>query len=512
MKSISRLFGYGLVLVLLVTALPVFAAGGGQAASSGSGAALKDIDRSKEVEVIMYYTGDKKPRADELFTNVSNLIKSKINTTLKINMLPTASYRQTYPLLFASGEAFDLAYAATWLNFADLAKRGSFMAIEQLAPKYAPKLYARESESAKKQATLDGHLYGLPSLWATYSAYGPVYRTDLVKNSGWNGKMDNFADLEVYLDLVKKNAPNVEPYMVYSGTGSEGDDVFLYTNGIYPIKGSTGDFLFMDPKDPNPKLFTFYEYPKTMEYLTMMKRWNDNGYFPKSALADPDGDKVRNGKAATRFHNIDTYEGYYREKPDWEFKWSNFVSDVSNLSWTQDTCVVASSSKNPDRALDLYDLIMSDEQVFRAFVYGIEGVTYRIQNVNGQNYVQSIQPAVPELYDFTRMWCARTPEFYLPTYGAPADLNVWKGKFNAYIKEGVMSQKYRSFVPDFTSVEAENAACLNAHMQYWWPLELAYVDINTGLKEYEAAMKAAGIDKVRAALQTQLDAYIRDYK
>ena len=510
MKGISRFKGYGLVLVLLAMTIPLFAAGNSQAASSGK--ALKDLDRSKEVEVIMYYTGDMKPKQQELFDNVSRLIKSKINTTLKINMLPTASYRQTYPLLFASGESFDLAYAATWLNFADLAKRGSFMPLEQLAPKYAPKLYARQSPSAIRQATIAGHLYGLPSLWATYSAYGPVYRTDLLKNTNWNGKMETFADFEAYLDLVKKNAPNIEPFMVYSGTGSEADDVFLYTNGIYPIKGSTGDFLFIDPKDPNPKLFTFYEYSKTPEFLATMKRWNEAGYFPKSALSDPDGDKVRNGKAASRFHNIDTYDSYYRERPDWGIKWANFVSDVSNMAWTQDTCVVASSSKNPERALDLYDLIMSDEQVFRAFVYGIEGLTYKIQNVNGQNYVQAISPAVPDLYDFTRMWCARTPEFYLPTFGAPPDLNTWKQKFNSYIKDGVMSQKYRSFVPDFSAVQAENAACLNAHMQYWWPLELAYTDATSGLKEYEAAMKAAGVDKVRAELQSQLDAYVRDFK
>ena len=509
MKGISRLFGYGMILVFLTMSMSVFATGSSQAGPAKG--ALKDIDRSKEVQVIMYYTGDLKPKAQELYDNVSRLIKSKINTTLKINLLAVGEYRVKYPLLFASGESFDLAYAATWLNFADLAKRGSFMPIEQLAPKYAPKLYARQSPSALKQASLDGHLYGLPSLRATYSAYGPIYRGDLVKGTNWNGKMANFADLEAYLDIIKKTQPNIEPLMEYSG-GSEVDDLFLFNNGIYPIKGSTGDFLFIDPKDPNPKLFTYYEYAKTPEFLKMMERWNNAGYYPKSALSDTDGNKQANGKAAVRIHNIDTYDGLYQQKPDWDVRWSNFVTDVSNLAWTQDTCVVASSSKNPDRALDLYDLIMSDEQVYRAFVYGIEGTTYRIHNVNGQNQVEAIRPAVPELYEFTRMWCARTPEFYLDTFGAPPDLNKLKQGFNSYIKEGVMSQKYRSFVPDFTSVQTENAACINAHMQYWWPLELAFKDINTGLKEYEAAMKAAGIDKVRAALQSQLDDYIKNYK
>ena len=509
MKCISRFFGYGIALALLTLAIPAHATGSQAPGSSGT---LPDLDMSKPVEVIMYYTGDLKPKAQELYDNINRVIKAKMpNTTLKINLLATGEYRVKYPLLFASGESFDLAYAATWLNFADLAKRGSFMPIEQLAPKYAPKLYVRESPTAIMQATIDGHLYALPSLWATYSAYGPVYRGDLVKGTNWNGNMKTFADLEAYLDIIKKTQPNIEPLMEYSG-GSEVDDLFMFNNGIYPIKGSTGDFLFIDPKDPNPKLFTYYEYAKTPEFLAMMKRWNDAGYYPKSALADPDGNKQQNGKAAVRIHNIDTYDGLYISRPDWDVKWSNFVSDVSNMAFTQDACVVASSSKNPDRALALYDLIMSDQELYRAFYYGIEGVTYNIRNVNGQDYVQQISPAVPDLYEFTRMWAARTKEFFLPTFGAPPDSMTLRKGFDAYIKDGVMSQKYRSFVPDFSSVATENAACINAHMQYWWPLELAYVDTTTGLQQYQAAMQAAGIDKVRSVLQAQLDDYIKNYK
>jgi putative aldouronate transport system substrate-binding protein len=504
-KMKSRFVTFGLAVLLLCGPILAVSAGGARA-QSGSGP-LKDLDTSRPVEVIMYFTGDLKPGAQELYDNFNRLASAKLNTTLKINLLPTSDFRTKYPLLFASGEAFDLAYAATWLNFAQLARRGSFMALEQLAPKYAPKLYGRQSPTAINQSTIDGHLYALPSLFPTYSAYGPVYRADLVKDKGWDGKMATFADFERYMAIVKANYPLVEPIQITS-SGSEIDDTFLYNNGVYPIKGSTGDFLFLDPKDPNPKLFTFWEWSKTPEFLQMVERWNNAGYFPKSALADTDPNKFLSGKTASYFHNIDNYDSQYREHPDWDIRYSNFVTDLSNLAFTQDACVVASSSRNPDRALALYDLILADEELYRAFYFGIEGVTYRIHEVAGQKQVESIRPAVPERYEFTRMWSARTPEFFLPTYGAPPDLNARKKEFDAQIKDGVGAQKYRSFVIDTSSVETEYANCINVHMQYWWPLELAYTDIRTGLREYETNMKAAGIDKVRAALQAQLDAYV----
>ena len=507
MKGISNLFRNRMVVAVLLClmALPLFATGRSQTGTAGGGA-LPDLDTSRPVEVIMYYTGDKPARQDELWNNFNRLASAKTNTTLKINMLPSADYRQRYPLLFASGEVFDLAYAATWLDFAQLAQRGAYKELEQLAPKYAPILYGRESATAKKQATINGHLYGLPSLYATYSAYGPVYRADLVR--GWDGKMQDFADLERYLALVKAQNPQIEPYQV-SSLGSELDDLYMYNNGMYAIKGSTNDFLFIDPSQANPKLFTYYEWNKTPEFLSMMERWNNAGYYSKSGLADTDNFKVRDGRAAAYTHNIDTYEGYYRtnQGKGWDLKWSNFVKDVSNLAFTQDTCVVAATSKNPDRALNLYDRIMSDEELFRAFVYGIEGVTYNIREQGGQKYVESI-PGLSGIMEFTRMWCARTPEFYLPSWGAPADLIPLKRGFDAVIKDGVGAQKIRSFILDISSVETEYANCVNAHQQYWWPLELAYVDVRTGLAEYERQMKAAGIEKVKQAIQQQLDKYL----
>lgn len=68
----------------------------------------------------------------------------------------------------------------------------------------------------------------------------------------------------------------------------------------------------------------------------MMNRWNEAGYFTKSALSDTDSQKVKNGKAACSVHNIDSYSGSYIEHPEWKFRYANFTKDVSNLPFTQD--------------------------------------------------------------------------------------------------------------------------------------------------------------------------------
>ncbi|MDR2178585.1 MAG: ABC transporter substrate-binding protein [Treponema sp.] len=494
----KRFFGLAAVMLLFLALM-----GCSKKAASVSGGS-GELDTSKQVELSLYVIGVEPPKQAELYENFNKLSLEKLNATLKVNWIGWAEYPTKYPVLFSSGEAFDMAYTASWLNFASLAQRGAFMELDELWPKYAPKNYARQSKTALGQAMVNGHLYCVPTLQATYSAYGPIHRADLATPYGWDGKMDNFEDMEKFLEIVRANNPGVEPYQVYQ-SGSEADDTYIYQDGMYAIKGSTNDFFFLDPRESNPKLFTWWEYGKVRDFLAMMKRWNDKGYIYKSGLSDPDSEKFRNGKSAVYFHNIDTWEGQYRDHPEWDVRWNNFVSDISNMSFTQDALALPSTAKNPERALALYELITNDEQVFRAFFYGVEGKSYELVTENGQTQIRTLNV---DDYSFSNLWAARTNEFSLPVVGAPPDIRERKAAYDAYIKDGVKSQRFRSLVIDTTSVETEYAACIAVHQQYWWPLELGYVDLESGLKAYQDNMVAAGIEKVRAALQKQLDDYV----
>ena len=77
-----------------------------------------------------------------------------------------------------------MAYTATWLNYAALAQKGAFKSLDEIWPQYAPKNFERQSEAALQQATVDGHYYCIPTLLATYSAFGPIYRTDILEGHG----------------------------------------------------------------------------------------------------------------------------------------------------------------------------------------------------------------------------------------------------------------------------------------------------------------------------------------
>ena len=179
----------------------------GTTTNSGStSSASGELDTSEFVELTMYVISDRPSGQDLVDENLNKLLKEKLNCSLKINWIGWAEYANKYPLLFSSGEEFDMAYSASWLNFASLAQKGAFKSLDELWPAYAPKNFAAQSEEAKQQATVNGSYYCVPSLLSTYNAYGPTYRTDILEGTDWEEgrKIESFEDIEEYCDIVKE--------------------------------------------------------------------------------------------------------------------------------------------------------------------------------------------------------------------------------------------------------------------------------------------------------------------
>jgi putative aldouronate transport system substrate-binding protein len=503
-KNLGFLRGLAAVAILLAMGLAV--SGCSQKQASGGGAAgLPDLDTSKRVELILYVFGTEPARQQEVDDNLNKILLEKLNCTLDVRFISLSEYNTTYPLLFSSGEVFDLAYCAYWLNYTNLAQRGAFMALDELFPKYAPLNYARQSASALQQAQVEGKIYCIPALMKVYSAFGPQVRMDLVQPYGFDGKMENYADLERYLDIIKANYPAIDPYEVDS-SGTFLDDVFMYTKGMMAM----GSYFWMDPFQENPKLLTYYEFPPiAAEYLPMVQRFAQKGFYPRNALAEQSTEKFRFGNAASAMTNLEMYEGYYRDHPEWNIQFHNWVTDLSYQAFTQDVAVIPATSKNPERALALYDLITNDEEVFRALFYGIRGVSYDIELENGEERI-----VFPDSDNFaiSNFWAARTDEFFLQFRGGPPTMSAFKADWSSRIKDGVGAQKFKALTLDTAAIDTEYAAANNVMTQYWNPLSLGFVEPVAGLAEFKANMEAAGIERIRAHFQKQLDDYIASLK
>lgn len=458
------------------------------------------LDTSEEVELVMYVISDRPAGQDIVDDNLNQLLKERLNCTLKINWIGWAEFANKYPLLFSSGEQFDMAYAsATWLQYASYAQKGAFMNLDDLWETYAPNNYARQTEESKQQAKVAGHYYCVPTLLSTYDTYGPIYRTDIMEGTDWDGKMETMEDVEEYLDIVKETHPELEPLDV-SASGMLADSMFYFYNGYKNIDAQ--DFLFYDTAAEHPTVEFIADMDCTKDYLEMVQRWNEKGFFPKSALADTDTTKTKNGKAAMNIHNVDTYSTYAAQRPEYQFQFSNYVKNMSHLPSTQDCMVISNTSQNPERALAFWDLVTSDQEVYDAFFYGIEGTTYE---VNEQNQYKILDT---DLYGTNAMYAARTDGLNLEQEGTPEDYRTMLDAFESEIESGKGAERFTGFSFDTSNIETEMAACSNVKQQYWDPLSLGYTDAESGLEEFAEKMKAAGVERIQEEAQRQLDEYL----
>lgn len=476
----------------------------GSTGSGSTGAVTGELDTSEEVELVMYVVSDRPAGQDTVDENLNKLLKEKLNCTLKINWIGWAEYQNKYPMLYSSGEQFDLAYCATWLNFANLARRGAFMPLEEMLPAYAPDNYALQSESALAQATIDGHLYAVPTLLPTYITYGAIYRGDIAAEAGMTDTIDTWEEIEAYGDYVKANHPEMEVIDMYQGN-VELSLQWERMQGNYEID-SGNRYIFYDPSEENPKVFAVYDDPTYAEFVELMKSWSDKGFWSKSALSDTDSTKTQNGKAAIRFHNIDTWSSYAVLHPEWDFQYGVMTSDIAHLPYTQDCMVIPTTAKNPERALAFWNLVTTDQEVYDAFYYGVLGTTYEL-NDQGQFTILD-----PDLYSTNAMWAVRTFDLNRNQAGVPEFYDTVRKEWEETIKEGEGTERFTGFVFDTTNVTTEIANCQNVRQQYGWPLELGYTDPVTGLEEYKTQMQNAGIDKIIEEAQKQLDEYLANQK
>ena len=466
----------------------------------GMAASAEALDTSEEVELVMYVVSDRPAGQDLVDENMNKLFKEKLNCTLKINWIGWAEYANKYPMLYSSGEQFDLAYCATWLNFANFARRGAFMPLNELLPTYAPDNYAMQSESALAQATIDGNIYAVPTLLPTYITYGSIYRGDFADEAGIEGSIDSWEKVEQYGDWVKANHPEMEVIDMYQGN-VELSLVWERMQGNYEID-SGNRYIFYDPSEEHPTVFALYEDPTFADFCTMCNNFSKKGFWTMSALSDSDSTKTQNGKASLRFHNIDTWSGYTVLHPEWDFRYGVMTDDIAHLPYTQDCMVIPTTAKNPERALALWNLLTTDQEAYDAFYYGVLGTTYELNDEGQFKILDS------DLYSTSAMWAVRTFDLNRNQQGVPAFYDDVRKEWEDSIQEGVGTERFTGFVFDTSNVTTEIANCQNVRQQYGWPLELGYVDLEKGMADYEKQMKNAGIEKIIAEAQAQLDAYL----
>jgi putative aldouronate transport system substrate-binding protein len=483
--------------------------------SSDTKSNTNGVDISKEVKLIYYLWGSEGVANKDILAEINKLLKRDINATLEVKYIDWGDINTKYPLLFASGEKFDLSHASpnAVMSYYTLASQGALVDITDMLDKVAPNLKAAIPKETWSGTMFNGKIYGVPTLYSEYTPTGYAYRSDLLKKYGMD-KISSIADMEKYMNNVIAN----EAYPPINGNADDAFNMYrmlVDTTGMWlNAPGIATSELNLVTKSPEDYKTVFHPAftPEFEAWAVKMREWADKGYWPKDILSTKAASNA-NFEAANS-------AGYLTHAQDWIGKYgvdmkAQPASDpyfytfaeankkITRKMGVENSTVISATSENPERALMAIDKFMNDPEYYNLIQYGIEGRQYVIENG-----IKKTPKGFDEKVDgggFTG-WSLRNDKFNLPTDTE----NPVRASLYAEWDTFSINNPYMGFSFNPSKVTTEIAAISNVNAQLGMQLMLGKTkkDPKEAVADYRSQLKKAGIDKVIAEVEAQLADFV----
>ena len=502
-KIVSKVFA------ILLAACTVLSACGNESGNQSVGQTDKSetndtVQEGEEPYTIVYAFDVWVQQADwdMVEENLSNIVYDKIGAKVKLLPMTGANYQQEVNLMITSGEKLDLVNASARTTFSSDVTSNKLLGLdEETVRKYAPD--AMEVIGDYMEATtVDGKIYGFPTIRDMASAYGLILRNDIIEKYG----IDADAGLTVeQLDDLFARIKEGEPDKYVTQPQSQGTSILESLFKTYDGLGDTMGVL-MDWGQGDLTVQNLFDTEYYEECVRKAREWNEKGYILPDASTNPDTGVAyfKTGKVASTMSLI--HPGVPTDSTNMTgIPCSTAIVNPAFGNTQTVGAVIQSipvSCKNPEKVLEFVNLLYSDAEVYNALVWGIEGTHY--QHVKGsEKWITYPDGVTGETSGYTLSATYAFGNRYLSYIWNtdPEDLNEKYEEFN----DNAIKSKALGFVFDTTPVKAEAAAVQAVMDEYRLPLENGVIDPDENLPKFRQALKDAGIDTVIAEKQRQLD-------
>lgn len=475
-------------------------------------------------EITMLTMGNKPTngRLEAMLEKLNELLVAKANAKLDMFYIEWADWQTQYNVQLLSGDDnVDLIGTATdWLFAWENAEKGAFLPLsEEMLKTHAPKTWAQVEADGHWDLTKlgDGNIYFLPEdNYTQYTNHGFFYRGDWATEAGFeNGEITKFEDFTKYFEWVKANKPDAYPWDVAGANEAaltgylQGHTDFQTLQGV-----SAGNYAPFHTKASDPYTITswYMEGDALLAAAEIAKKWNEVGVWREDAL-NYDGDTREEFYAAltgAEQHHTQTYltqivNNMNTKQPGSDpkfFYWGkengNFFKDIA----THGAMAVSANSRNPEKALEVYDLIRNDKEIYMLFNYGIEGEDYIIREDGVLDRPAGWDQSTMDLG--TNFWWGRTDEFEpARTTDAPNKAEVI-AELDAAAKDYV----YSTLLVNKSAIDPTLAAMGGVLSEYIPQLQYGkFDDPAAAIAEMRQKLNDAGYEEARASIQADMDAW-----
>jgi putative aldouronate transport system substrate-binding protein len=438
-------------------------------------------DELKPVKLIWYLRNAEPKNAKAVIEKANAIIQDKIKATVDFRFINPGDYDNKMQLIMSASEEYDIAFTASWANnYLNNVSKGAYIPLDDLLAKH-PSLQSLFRKEIWDAVRVSGNIYAIPNTQIMADQTGMWFKKDLLDKYNLDlSKVKSLEDLTPIYQTIKDNEP-----------------------GVSAIRSGVPNLAFLDyaPLVEGYSIDTktwkvYYQPDQLLDRYKLMREWYQKGFFPQDvATLKDEAALVKAGKIFSRY-NRQKPGGEAELKQNHGFEIANLVTGAAVINRTSVLSTlnaVSATSKNPERAMMLINLINTDKELFNLLKFGLEGQDYV---KTGDNRIEK----KPDAYALPGWQFGNEFNSYLLP-GQPDD--VWEE--TKKLNESAMIDPLISFSFDRKNVESEIAQLSAVSKEYSSILTNGLDDPEKMLKAEMDKRKAAGHDKVMAEIQRQLD-------
>ncbi|MFD2331722.1 ABC transporter substrate-binding protein [Cohnella sp. GCM10020058] len=482
-------------------------ASAGASTSATASASAPSPANLAPVELSWYVPGTPQKDTELVEAEIDKYLKEKINATVKIKFIDWSSFEQKINAMTATGENLDLVFTASWFNnYITNAGKGAYVPLNDLLDQYGPHLKEKFGKYLPS-AQVNGKLYAIPY---NISAMALQRGIDVSKELADKYRFDptgikKLVDFEPLYAQIVQNEKGIIP-------------VGMDNNQRSYLAMYTLPYMFIDNKlpgavkqgDDSLTVVNQYETPEFKQYAELMRSWNEKGFINKDSVSLKDSDTPLKAK---KFAGI-----VDNAAPGWDVSFkNNYGFDIYQVTTTEpeittsgifsSMTAISKTSKNPERAMMLLDLVNSDPALLNLFAFGIEGKHYAV--VDSSSDIKIIKrpdgvTAETNGYDLNGGGWLFADPWMLYDYSPDRVAQVEAQK--AFVDTAKLSP-ILGFVFNPDAVKTQVASVTAIFDQYMPALGSGSLDTDKALAEFTDKLNKAGAKEIVQEMQRQIDAW-----
>lgn len=437
------------------------------------------------------------------------------NTTLEIVKIASAEYKDRWNKAMASGEKIDMAWSASNINNPIIdVENEVLIPVDELLETYGQGIVdAVGGWDMLDINRINGNIYHILS-WQGLVGNRKVFmmnkQLETVMPSGWLADAQEvfLANQEYTIDAKLAMLDKIEEVLAVAkeqGIGTEGMNKGALSDVLYPgVVYNDGYRVFVTEKDGVFTVQSWFDNPVYKAYADKLNEFWKEGYYRKDImLLDNSGVKqtedhtvwITNGVAENYAETLSVSQGSEQV--------GCLMMPYNQLTTGFGTGMVfPKSGKNPERTMQVLNLIYTDAELYQLLVYGIEGTHYTA-NADGT----ITRPASDErTYKGITNWRIGSCINSLPE--STAKIGYYEGLLKAQEDAVVPPLLGFTFSAGDADVAAEQSNISATITEYDWSFFTE--DYENRYAEFCDKLEAAGMDAYMKAFKEALTKYVTE--